>query len=157
MSKYERPENHLCAYCLGPGETWDHVTPRISGGTNHADNLLRACNRCNTAKGPYPLVAFLALRAAGKPRSRAAWIPRRVKREPAAPAMIPVRAIPYLSQFADRFPPDLCLPDGPPTTCPLCHDPVRYSSNSRRLMDIVCKGQSIREHLCDRFRLGGAT
>lgn len=43
-----------CAYCrnrLEPGHPWDHVRPKALGGGDDIENLVPACNRCNTAKG----------------------------------------------------------------------------------------------------------
>lgn len=41
---------HACAYCGGPSETIDHVTPLSRGGLHHIDNLVPACKKCNFAK-----------------------------------------------------------------------------------------------------------
>lgn len=51
-----------CAYCGGPGGAIDHIVPG-RGGTHGADNLTGACQRCNEAKGRWPLLAFLLLSA----------------------------------------------------------------------------------------------
>ncbi len=42
--------DHVCAYCLRPGKTIDHVLPVSRGGTNHLANLVVACGSCNSAK-----------------------------------------------------------------------------------------------------------
>jgi 5-methylcytosine-specific restriction endonuclease McrA len=44
-----------CAYCAAPLPIWahtvDHVVPRSRGGGNGADNLVLACQPCNSSKG----------------------------------------------------------------------------------------------------------
>lgn len=44
----------ICAYCheCADPPTVDHVTPRAKGGLSVRDNLVVACRRCNSAKGP---------------------------------------------------------------------------------------------------------
>lgn len=39
-----------CAYCGGPYETMDHVTPISRGGLHIVDNLVPACRKCNFTK-----------------------------------------------------------------------------------------------------------
>ncbi len=41
-----------CAYCLSYGNRleWDHVAPLARGGSNHPENLVAACSRCNSSK-----------------------------------------------------------------------------------------------------------
>lgn len=61
-----RPEKRLalylrdgmaCAYCgvsveeEGTLLTLDHLEPYVKGGSNHASNLITACNRCNSSRG----------------------------------------------------------------------------------------------------------
>jgi len=41
----------ICAYCLKPGETLDHVHPVKRGGLSTLDNFVLACGRCNSSKG----------------------------------------------------------------------------------------------------------
>jgi 5-methylcytosine-specific restriction endonuclease McrA len=48
-----------CTYCGGPGGTLDHVTPVSAGGTNVADNLVGACQPCNSRKSNTPLLQAL--------------------------------------------------------------------------------------------------
>jgi 5-methylcytosine-specific restriction endonuclease McrA len=55
-----------CAWCGGPGGTIDHITARARGGTHSPDNLTGACAACNEAKGLWPLLVFMLLRA---------WVP----------------------------------------------------------------------------------
>lgn len=40
-----------CFYCGGPGEHYDHFYPVVKGGTDRAENLVRACAQCNWRKG----------------------------------------------------------------------------------------------------------
>ncbi len=40
----------ICAYCLGPANSVDHLQPVARGGTNAFDNLAWACVSCNAAK-----------------------------------------------------------------------------------------------------------
>ena len=45
-----------CVFCgigveAGEVMTLDHLTPHSHGGTNHAENLVLACRRCNSARG----------------------------------------------------------------------------------------------------------
>lgn len=50
-----------CSYCLGPGGTKDHITPKPSndGPINEAENLTGACRGCNQSKANLGLLAFL--------------------------------------------------------------------------------------------------
>lgn len=41
---------HVCAYCGGPHEQWDHVIPLSRGGKHCLANLRPACARCNRSK-----------------------------------------------------------------------------------------------------------
>lgn len=48
----------ICHYCrINPATTVDHKHPRSEGGTNDKENLIGACEPCNSAKQhcPYPL------------------------------------------------------------------------------------------------------
>lgn len=48
---YKR-DNHRCVYCGAASDlTLDHVLPRARGGTDSWENLVTACNRCNSQKG----------------------------------------------------------------------------------------------------------
>lgn len=48
---YKRDKG-LCRYCGEPGQTLDHVTPKIRGGTDDPfTNLVLACKPCNSMKG----------------------------------------------------------------------------------------------------------
>ncbi|BDI15303.1 hypothetical protein ANSO36C_11050 [Nostoc cf. commune SO-36] len=47
-----RRDHHTCQYC-GSGKhlTLDHVMPRSRGGSHTWDNVVAACERCNSRKG----------------------------------------------------------------------------------------------------------
>jgi 5-methylcytosine-specific restriction endonuclease McrA len=47
-----RRDNHTCQYC-GSGKrlTLDHVVPRSKGGQHTWNNVVTACERCNSRKG----------------------------------------------------------------------------------------------------------
>ncbi len=47
-----RRDHHSCQYC-GSGKhlTLDHVMPRSKGGSHTWDNVVAACERCNSRKG----------------------------------------------------------------------------------------------------------
>ena len=45
-------DNYTCAYCgAKEGLTIDHIHPTSRGGQNTWDNLVTACNHCNSKKG----------------------------------------------------------------------------------------------------------
>ncbi len=47
-----RRDGHHCQYCGSTRKlTLDHVMPRSRGGTHSWDNVVAACERCNTMKG----------------------------------------------------------------------------------------------------------
>ena len=47
-----RRDHHTCQYCGSTKHlTLDHVIPRSKGGTHTWDNVVTACNRCNSSKG----------------------------------------------------------------------------------------------------------
>lgn len=47
-----RRDNYRCGYCgTTQNLTIDHVMPRSRGGRDTWDNLITACQRCNTEKG----------------------------------------------------------------------------------------------------------
>jgi 5-methylcytosine-specific restriction endonuclease McrA len=39
-----------CAYCLGPATGYDHIIPRGRPGWDDADNVVLACQPCNSSK-----------------------------------------------------------------------------------------------------------
>jgi 5-methylcytosine-specific restriction endonuclease McrA len=51
-----RRDHHSCQYC-GSGKhlTLDHVMPRSKGGSHTWDNVVAACERCNSRKGDLTL------------------------------------------------------------------------------------------------------
>lgn len=60
--------DYRCVYCdlpLDAGVTWDHVRPLHHGGAHAIANLVPACSRCNSSKGP---------------RAVRGWIPRHLER-----------------------------------------------------------------------------
>jgi 5-methylcytosine-specific restriction endonuclease McrA len=47
-----RRDNHTCQYCGSTKHlTLDHVLPRSKGGTHTWDNVVAACEKCNSTKG----------------------------------------------------------------------------------------------------------
>jgi 5-methylcytosine-specific restriction endonuclease McrA len=47
-----RRDGHACQYCGSTKHlTLDHVLPRSKGGLHSWDNVVTACERCNSAKG----------------------------------------------------------------------------------------------------------
>ena len=45
-------DGRQCAICHGPGDTIDHIFPRVKGGSMWAtDNLRVLCKSCNSSKG----------------------------------------------------------------------------------------------------------
>ncbi|MCU0566146.1 MAG: HNH endonuclease [Oculatellaceae cyanobacterium Prado106] len=47
-----RRDNHSCQYCgVTKSLTLDHVIPRSKGGLHSWDNVVAACERCNSKKG----------------------------------------------------------------------------------------------------------
>lgn len=47
-----RRDHHACQYCGSTKRlTLDHVIPRSKGGTHTWDNVVAACEKCNSAKG----------------------------------------------------------------------------------------------------------
>lgn len=49
----------MCAYCLEPAESRDHVVPLSRGGSDDIDNLVPACLTCNKSKNDKPLLLWL--------------------------------------------------------------------------------------------------
>lgn len=65
-----------CVYCGNPdGRTVDHVIAQARNGPDEPSNLVRACRRCNSSKGPLSVRAWLV---SGRPQ---AAIARRHARE----------------------------------------------------------------------------
>ena len=45
-------DGRQCARCHGPGDTIDHIFPRVKGGDMwSSDNLQVLCKKCNSSKG----------------------------------------------------------------------------------------------------------
>ena len=40
-------DGYTCQWCGSEANTVDHVIERSQGGSDHEDNLIAACNRCN--------------------------------------------------------------------------------------------------------------
>ena len=44
--------DHKCAYCGSTEKlSLDHIIPQCKGGSNHVNNVLCACTKCNADKG----------------------------------------------------------------------------------------------------------
>ena len=43
--------DHKCAYCGQPATSLDHIIPRFKSGSSNRNNLIPACQRCNSNKG----------------------------------------------------------------------------------------------------------
>ena len=63
-----RRDKHTCQYCGSTKKlTLDHVIPRSKGGKHSWDNVVIACERCNSLKGARtPIHAGMTLRAKPK-------------------------------------------------------------------------------------------
>ncbi len=46
----------VCVYCGDPADSRDHVIPRIHGGPEGQQNVVRSCKHCNSSKGDNDLV-----------------------------------------------------------------------------------------------------
>lgn len=49
--KILKRDANLCRYCGETAGHIDHVIPKIQGGTDEINNLVAACQSCNSAKG----------------------------------------------------------------------------------------------------------
>jgi 5-methylcytosine-specific restriction endonuclease McrA len=62
----EKEEGLICHYCKKPLKegkiTVDHVVPRKLGGRDTLENLVLACQTCNSQKRDKSLATFLTLR-----------------------------------------------------------------------------------------------
>lgn len=86
-----------CQYCLGPAESIDHVLPRAKGGQHVWENVVAACQSCNTAKGDR-LLAETNLELATVPRAPRGhgWVAFSV-------GIVPEAWIPYIEPaWSDR-------------------------------------------------------
>jgi 5-methylcytosine-specific restriction endonuclease McrA len=62
-----------CSYCGSPGGTVDHITPKAWRSRHEGPSgMTGACERCNGAKGVWPLLPFLLLREWAPDARRAA-------------------------------------------------------------------------------------
>ncbi|HLO51924.1 MAG TPA: HNH endonuclease [Kamptonema sp.] len=63
-----RRDGHSCQYCGSTKRlTLDHVMPRAQGGAHTWDNIVTACEKCNSLKGDRtPLQAAMPLRTKPK-------------------------------------------------------------------------------------------
>ena len=63
-----RRDGHSCQYCGSTKRlTLDHVLPRAQGGSHTWDNIVIACEKCNSLKGDRtPLQAAMSLRTKPK-------------------------------------------------------------------------------------------
>jgi len=51
-----------CSYCGAEGKlALDHLIPRFAGGQDTGDNLIYACRSCNSSKGKYDLMFWMAM------------------------------------------------------------------------------------------------
>ncbi len=71
MKDFYRKE---CFYCGSQATSEDHIIPRCKGGSGAKDNLVPACHRCNSSKGPLTLEGYRTVRAL-KVSAKAAGIP----------------------------------------------------------------------------------
>jgi len=53
----------ICSYCFLEAKTIDHVVPLNKGGLNEIENLVPACNSCNSSKQDQHLTFWLARKA----------------------------------------------------------------------------------------------
>ena len=56
-------DGRVCFYCGLDADTIDHLVPIAKGGTDHDENLVSCCRRCNYSKKDKMLVDFLASRS----------------------------------------------------------------------------------------------
>jgi thymidine kinase len=49
----------ICAYCGASATTYDHVVPKMHGGTNDPSNLVPACASCNSIVGKKLFPSFV--------------------------------------------------------------------------------------------------
>ncbi len=64
-----RRDSHTCQYCGSSKRlTLDHIVPRSKGGTHTWDNVVAACERCNSLKGDR-LLQELGMTLRSKPKA----------------------------------------------------------------------------------------
>jgi hypothetical protein len=66
------PPGPICAYCGERATSIDHVRPRLFGGSDEPDNLVPACQPCNSSKGVLPVEIWRMGRS-----ERTAWLKAR--------------------------------------------------------------------------------
>jgi predicted restriction endonuclease len=67
-------QNHRCAFCGCPIHlamhginlkdaiaTMDHIIPQVDGGTDELDNLVGACQGCNSLRGSMEIMEFYSI------------------------------------------------------------------------------------------------
>lgn len=54
-----------CVYCGKTATGFDHITPKVEGGSDLWPNLAPCCGRCNSSKSATPLLFFLRRRPLG--------------------------------------------------------------------------------------------
>jgi 5-methylcytosine-specific restriction endonuclease McrA len=52
-------DKRTCRYCHHPGGTIDHIIPTSRGGNHHTDNMVTACEPCNTNKDNHTLTEWI--------------------------------------------------------------------------------------------------
>lgn len=73
-------DRNACVYCGATAETsgahlhLDHLTPRVKGGSDTADNLVLSCRPCNSARHDLPLATWCR---------KVGLCPRKVRRQAA--------------------------------------------------------------------------
>ncbi|CCF19105.1 protein of unknown function [Pseudorhizobium banfieldiae] len=83
-----RKQDGRCKYCLVrltyKNVTRDHVIARATGGLDHRNNIVAACERCNKAKGMMSVKLFMRLITFPRPgediRYRMIWFDLRINR-----------------------------------------------------------------------------
>lgn len=69
MREWEREQELLksCVYCCSTTDlTTDHLIPRSRGGDDSADNVVLACQSCNTSRGEKGVFEWLGLKEKDK-------------------------------------------------------------------------------------------
>lgn len=83
-----RKQDGRCKYCLCKltykNVTRDHVVSRAAGGSDHRENIVAACARCNGLKGKMPAKQFVRMITSpqsGEPMPyRMIWVDRRINK-----------------------------------------------------------------------------
>lgn len=57
-----RATDNECVYCKSRDElSWDHIIPRVKGGLDTAENLVRCCKSCNSSKGSKGIYSWVGI------------------------------------------------------------------------------------------------